>query len=140
MSAEANKNVVRRYREIHNSNRLDELDAIVAADIVSHSALPGLPPGLEGGKMAHMGALSAFEGLNTKTEMLVAEGDRVVEFFTTTGKHTGDFLGIPATGRSINVQGISIFRLANGKIVEHWGVNDGFGLLMQLGVVPAPGQ
>ena len=139
MSTEENKIIVRRYREIHNNNKLDELDAIVAADIISHSSLPGLPPGLAGGKMAHMGAMKAFEGLHTDTNDLVAEGDKVVEYFTTTGKHTGDFLGIPPTGRPINVQGMSIFRLAGGKIVEHWGVNDGFALLVQLGVVPMPG-
>ena len=140
MSVEDNKNLIRRYREIHNSNKLDELDQLVAADIVSHSSLPGLPPGLQGGKLAHLGASQAFAGLHTKTEMLVAEGDKVVEYFTTTGKHTGEFLGIPATGRDTSVQGMSIFRIANGKVVEHWGVNDGLALLVQLGAIPAPGQ
>ena len=104
------------------------------------AGIPGLPPGLAGGKLAHQVASQAFSDLHTKTEMLIAEGDKVVEYFTTTGKQTGEFLGIPATGKSTSVEGISIFRIANGKIVEHWGVNDALALLMQLGAMPAPSR
>jgi steroid delta-isomerase-like uncharacterized protein len=138
--AEANKAIIRRYRQAHNQNDMSALDAIVAADIVSHSALPGLPPGREGGKMAHQGSLAAFPDGQTTTDDLIAEGDKVVERFTLVGTHKGEFLGIPATGKQVRVTGMSIFRIANGKIVEHWGENDGMGLLMQLGVLPAPGQ
>lgn len=138
--AEANKAIIRRYRQAHNQNDMSVLDEIVAADIVSHSALPGLPAGREGGKMAHQGSLAAFPDGRTTTDDLVAEGDKVVERFTFVGTQKGEFLGIPATGKQVRVTGMSIFRIANGKITEHWGENDGMGLLMQLGVLPAPGQ
>lgn len=71
MSTEENKAIVRRYREIHNSNNLSGLDQIVDANIVSHSGVPGLPPGLEGGKMVHNMFLSAFSDSHVTTEDLI---------------------------------------------------------------------
>lgn len=140
MSAEENKAVVRKYRTAHNQNKLDALDAIVAQDLISHSALPGLPPGLAGGKMAHQGFLAAFPDTQTTTEDLIAEGDKVVERYTARGTHKGDFMGAPPTGKKFSVESIVIFRFANGKIVEMWGLNDATGLMVQLGLMPAPGQ
>jgi steroid delta-isomerase-like uncharacterized protein len=140
MSAEENKAIVRKYREAHNQNNLDALDAIVAQDLISHSALPGLPPGLAGGKLAHQGFLAAFPDTQTTTEDLFAEGDKVVERYTARGTHQGDFMGVPPTGKKFAVESIVIYRFANGKIVEMWGLNDATGLMMQLGLMPAPGQ
>lgn len=65
-----------------------------------------------------------------------AEGDHVVTRFQMTGTHTGDFLGIPATGKPIDVEGVSINRLRNGRIVESWTVWDVLGLCHELGIVP----
>ena len=71
MSTEANKVLVRRYREAHNTNNLALLDEIVAADIKSHSGLPGLPSGLHGGKMVHRTFLAAFpNGLVTNEDLI----------------------------------------------------------------------
>jgi len=137
---EANKSILRRYREAHNQNNMDALDNIVAADLVSHSHLPNVPQGREGGKMVHQASLAAFPDGKTTTNDLVAEGDKVVERFTFVGTHEGEFMGIPATGKQITVTGMSIFRIADGKVVEHWGENDGIGTLIQMGVLPAPGQ
>ncbi len=139
MSAEDNKAIVRRYRAIHNSNKLNELDAIVAKDLVSHSALPGMPPGLEGGKMAHQAFLASFPDTQTKTEDLVAEGDKVMERYSASGTHTGSFMGMPATGKKYSIESIVVYRFANGKIVEMWGLNDAQSLMIQLGMMPAPG-
>jgi predicted ester cyclase len=138
MSTEHNKALVRRYREIHNSGHLDALHEIVAQDIVSHNGLPGLPPGLEGGKMAHQFFSAAFPDTQVTTDDLIVEGDKVVERFTARFTHKGEFMGIPPTGKSCTVTGMSVFRIANGKIVEHWGQNDALGLMQQLGAMPAP--
>ncbi len=140
MSAEENKTIVRKYRQAHNQNKLEALDALVAQDLVSHSALPGLPPGLAGGKLAHQGFLSAFPDTQTTTEDLIAEGDTVVERYTARGTHTGDFMGAPPTGKKYAIESIVIYRFANGKIVEMWGLNDVQSLMMQLGLMSAPGQ
>jgi len=140
MSTEENKAIVRRYREAHTSNNLALLDDIVAPDIISHSGIPGLPPGREGGKMVHQMFLSAFpDGVST-TDDLIAEGDEVVERFTFRGTNNGSFMGAPPTGKKVTKTGISIFRIAGGKIVEHWGENDALGTMQQLGLIPMPGQ
>ena len=139
MSAEENKAIVRRYREIHNSNNLAALDQIVDANIVSHSGVPGMPPGLEGGKMVHNMFLSAFPDSQVTTEDLIADGDKVVERFTFRGTNKGSFMGAPPTGKQVTSTGMSVFRIANGKIVEHWGENDALGVMQQLGLIPMPG-
>ena len=135
---EENKAIIRRYREAHNANNLNALDAIVANDVNSHNALPGLPPGLQGGKMAHQAFLSSFPDIQTQTEHMVAEGDKVIEWYTARGTHTGSFMGIPPTGKKFEIPTVVVYRLANGKIVETWGLNDGQTLLQQLGVLPMP--
>jgi steroid delta-isomerase-like uncharacterized protein len=141
MSTEQNKTLVRRYRELHNTNQLDELDEIVASDLITHNLMPGLPPGLEGGKMAHMGGVASFPDLFVRTEDLTAEGDKVVERWTISGSFTGaPFFGAPANGKRFSVSGISVYRISNGQIVEHWGEMDTLGLMQQLGMIPEPGQ
>jgi len=137
-SQDDNKAIIRRYREIHNSNNLSGLDAIVAKDVISHNLLPGLPPGLEGGKMAHQAFLETAPDIKTKTEYLVADGDKVVEWYTASGTNTGPFMGMPPTGKPWEIATVILYRLANGKIVETWGLNDQFGFMQQLGLIPIP--
>jgi predicted ester cyclase len=72
-------------------------------------------------------------------EDLIAEGDKVVARLTTSGTHQGVFLGLSPTGKRVMVTGIEIFRLAGGKIVEHWNTYDDLGLFQQLGVLPPMG-
>ena len=138
MSTEENKTIVRKYREAHNQNNLAALDSLVAQDIVSHAALPGLPPGLQGGKLAHQAFLAPFPDLQTTTEDSIAEGDRVGERYTARGTHKGEFMGAPPTGKKFAIETLVIYRLAGGKIVEMWGLNDSQALMMQLGLMPAP--
>jgi steroid delta-isomerase-like uncharacterized protein len=139
MSTEENKAIVRRYQEAYNSNNFDALNEIVAPDFISHSLAPGLPPGLQGGNLMHQMTMAAMPDYQVSIDDLIAEEDKVVTRFTMTGTHTGaDFLGLSPSGRKINVTGISIFRLANGKIAEHWANEDALALLQQLGAMPTP--
>ena len=82
----------------------------------------------------------AFPGFQTTVQDLVAEGDRVAALHTHYGTHTGEFQGIPATGKSTTVLGIEIFRVRDGQIVEFWHLDDFLSLMQQLGAVPGPGQ
>ncbi|MEZ4725925.1 MAG: ester cyclase [Caldilineaceae bacterium] len=82
------------------------------------------------------GAEAAFPHYEMITEDLIAEGDKVVVRFTMRATHQGDFMGIPATGRQVNVPGIIIYRIADGKIVEHWMHFDALAMMQQLGVQP----
>lgn len=75
----------------------------------------------------------SFPDWNEKVDDVIAEGDRVVVRFTSTGTHLGEFEGIAPTGKKVRIQEVAIFRLADGKIVEQWGVPDLHGLLQQLG-------
>ena len=90
--------------------------------------------------MAHQIFLGSFSDLQTTTEDLIAEGDKVVERYMTRGTHTGEFMGAPPTGKTFAAETMVIYRLANGKIVETWGLNDVQAVMMQLGLMPAPGQ
>ena len=135
MSTEENKNIVRRYQEIYNSNDLDALGQVVAEDLVSPKIMPGMQPGLEGAKQVHATTLIGMPDWHTRIDDMIAEGGKVVARITMTGTHTGDFWGIPATGKRVEFTGIYIVRIADGRIVEHWGEEDGVSLLQQLGVL-----
>jgi len=137
MSTEHNKEIVRRYREAHTLNQLDRLDDIVAPDLIAHNLMPDLPPGLEGGKRAHQLLLASSPDNATETlGDLIAEGDKVVERWSYHGAFTGaSFLGISANGKSFSVTGISIYRISEGKIVEHWAESDILGSYRQLGIL-----
>jgi len=136
MTLEGNKELVRRYQEAHNANNLDALNTIVADDLVGHSLMPGFPAGLEGAKQVHQMAVIAFPDFHATIEDLIAEGDKVVARMTFRGTHTGgEFMGIPPSGRTFAFSATSIFRIADGKIVEHWGEEDALGWLQQLGAM-----
>jgi predicted ester cyclase len=135
MSIEEHKNIVRRYQEIYNSNELDRLTEVVSEDLLTPNILPGIPHGLEGAKTAHRIMLAGFPDYQTIIEDMLAEGNKVAARIRMTGTHTGEFMGVPPTGRQISYTGIYIARIANGKIVEHWGEEDGVSLLQQLGVL-----
>jgi steroid delta-isomerase-like uncharacterized protein len=140
MSTEENKELVRRYQQAHNENDLDALNEIVVADLITHSLMPGVPAGLEGGKMVHQMAAAAFPDFHATIEDLIAEDDKVVARMTFRGTHTGgSFMGIPPSGRQFAFSATAIFRIAGGKIAEHWGEEDSVGWLQQLGAIPAPG-
>src|SRR5919109_2528416 len=135
MSSEENKNIVRRYQEIYNRNDLDSLGEVVAEDVLTPKIMLGMKPGLEGAKQVHARTLIGMPDWHTAIDDLIAEGDKVVARIIMTGTHTGDFWGIPATGKRVEFTGIYIVRISDGKIVEHWGEEDGVSLLQQLGVL-----
>lgn len=135
MSTETNKTIARRLVDaINTDNEAAFLDVLVP-DVVDHYSLPGLPPGREGWNMNRKILRTAFPDCHWDEEDLFAEGDRVVVRATLRGTHLGDFLGIPPTGNAITVSNIHIVRIADGKIVEHWGHGDDMGMMRQLGAM-----
>jgi predicted ester cyclase len=137
MSIEENKQIVRRYQEIYNNNNLDALIEVVSESLLTPKIMPGIPQGLKGAKAAHRIMLEGFPDYQTMIDELVAEGDKVVARITMMGTHEGNFTGIAPTGRRVVFTGIYIARISGGKIVEHWGEEDGVSLLQQLGAMPA---
>ena len=141
MLSETNKTVVRRFfEEVWNKGNLTVLNEIIAKDHVSSGpgTLPGLPAGPEGSKQLVTVYRNAFPDLHFTIDEQIAEGDKVVTRWTAHGTHQGELVGIPATGKSSTVTGISIDRVVNGKIAESWGIFDQFGMMQQLGVIPVP--
>ncbi len=133
MSVEENKNIVRRYQEAYNNCDFDALAELVSADVLTPNIISGMLPGLEGAKVVHQTTLIGMPDYQTTIEDLIAEGDKVVARVTMTGTHTGNFWGIPSTGRRVNLTGIYIVRIKDGKIVEHWGEENGMIVIKQLG-------
>lgn len=135
MATEMNKTITRRLvNPINTDNEAAFLDVLVP-DVVDHYSLPGLPPGREGWNMNRKILRTAFPDAHWHEDAIVAEGDLVVGRYTLRGTHQGEFLGIPATGNSIMVSNIHIMRIADGKIVEHWGHGDDMGMMRQLGAM-----
>jgi predicted ester cyclase len=104
--------------------------------------MPGITAPLDFATFFHFGQMwhNAFPDEQTSFEDQVAEGGKVVSRMSSTATHLGEFQGMPATGKKIRVSGIWIDRIAEGKIVERWGVVDMMSVMQQLGVIPAPAQ
>jgi steroid delta-isomerase-like uncharacterized protein len=114
------KSIVRRYYDAFSTGGGDLLDEVVADDFLDHDPMPGQPPGLVGLKLAVNSFRTAFPDGEMVVDELVAEGDRVVARVTMSGTHRGEYAGMPGTGRAVRAEGIEIFRLADGKLVEGW--------------------
>jgi steroid delta-isomerase-like uncharacterized protein len=139
-AVETNKEVLRGVYQAFNSGDFDALDQLIAADMVNHNPTPGQPPGIEGVKAQFAIFKAGFPEMQVTIEQLLAEGDMVADRIVARGTNTGAFLGLPPTGKQVQIEAIETYRMANGKIVEAWHVEDIFGLLTQLGVIPPPGQ
>jgi predicted ester cyclase len=135
-----NRFIITRYVYATNVGELDRFDEYVDPSFIDHNALPGQKPGIQGLKEAYMMFSSAFSDLWYTFEDLIAEGDKVVGRGVIEGKHTGNFMGMPATNRVIRWTGTRTFRLVNGKVTDGWIDLDMFGMMMQLGAIPMPGQ
>ncbi len=121
MSAEENKAVVRRsVEEGWNSGDVANVDQFYAADYVHHESAQPHIRDIEALKQSLLPMAAAFPDIQTTIEDLIAEGDKVVKRYTIRGTHRGEFQGIPPTGKQVTITGITIYRLAGGKIVEGW--------------------
>jgi steroid delta-isomerase-like uncharacterized protein len=139
MSADTNRVLARRFfEELCNGRNLALADELLTPDHVYHD--PQIPNVRGAWAAADTVAVyqNSLEGHWEVHEIFAAENDRVVARWTGTGKHVGELNGIPPTGRSVRASALSLFRVENGKLAEHWCVWDTLGMLQQLGVVPDP--
>ena len=135
--SEENKALYRRFiDEIIKNKRVEVIDELMDPNMVEHNPVPGQAPGLDGMKEFMGMFFAAFPDLDSTIDLLIAEGDIVAGRMTTTGTHTGEFMGIPATGKRVTFTETHIVRIANGKAVEHWGNSDDMAMMQQLGVIP----
>ncbi len=135
ISATPKEIVTRVIEEALNRGDLRAVDEFVGADALDHEELPVRTGSVRGDLKTWFARLrGAFPDYHSTIEDLVAEGDRVVVRQTVTGTHRGAFMGIEPTGRRVRFEAIDIFRVRDGRIVEHWGLSDSAALAAQLGV------
>jgi predicted ester cyclase len=135
---ENNKALGRNIVDAINSDSLTAFDAVFGPGYVDRNPFPGTTPDLVGFKQGLTKFRAAFPDFRYTIEDEIAVGDRLVHRLTARGTQKGEFLGVPATGKQATWSEIHIARIANGKVVEHWGSVDQMGMLQQLGLNWAP--
>jgi steroid delta-isomerase-like uncharacterized protein len=128
---------VRRFYESISAGDIDGFGDLLADDFVEHEETPGLAPTKAGVMDFFRMSRAAFPDMRMDVEDIVASGDKVVARVRLTGTHQGEFMGMPATGKRIDVQLVDITRFGDdGLAHEHWGVMDSLAMMQQLGAVP----
>lgn len=138
MSPEENKALGRRFVDAVNTGNLTTIDDVFAPGYVNRSPAPGTSPDLDGFKKGLTTFRAAFPDFRYTIEDEIVVGDKLVHRLTARGTQKGEFMGAPATGKQASWSEIHIGRIANGKLVEHWGLGDWYGLMQQLGLAPSP--
>ena len=132
-----NKNTVTSFIDaLFTKGDLGAVDEYLAEDFVDHDPPVGGPANREGMRAAGAMFRAAFPDWHSDLGFLIEEGDLVVETFTASGTQRGEIFGVPASGRTVSLPGINIWRIRDGRIVERWGRLDELGLMRQLGLVP----
>jgi steroid delta-isomerase-like uncharacterized protein len=127
------------YDEMLTNGNLDKIDDLVTDDVIDHEqGMPGQPEGKEGVRFFVNTMRGAFSDIKATCDQTIESGDMVCAHATITGKHTGEFMGVPASDKSFEIEAIDMIRIEDGKCAEHWGVTDNMALMQQIGAVPAP--
>ena len=135
MSPEDNRMIMERfYEEVITKGNLSFIDEVCATDYVEHDD-DAPSPDREGLKLHISMIRQGFPDSQVQVEEILADGDKVAARTTISGTHTGDFMGLPPTGKRIIMSGMDITRFSGGKMVEHWGLVDGLAMMQQLGVM-----
>ncbi len=138
-SADTNKELVRHVFEAgFERGDFEDMSARVAPDYLVHAVPPGTPRGAAGLISVVEWLRGAFSELRLDFGDFIAEGDKVAVRLTLHGRHTGAFMGQPATGRQVDFEQIHILRLEHGKVAEHWACRDDIAAMSQLGILPHP--
>lgn len=130
--SDANKALAGRLYERLSAGDLSVVDEVISDDFVEHEGFPGLEPNKSGVRKMFELFQTAFKDAKFEVDDMIAEGDKVFVRARMTGTHQAEFMGIPATGKAINVGIGDYFRIGNGIAVEHWGVMDTGAMIRQL--------
>lgn len=126
----------RFFDEVWATGNLETVRELMHPDLVDHNPLPGTAPGRLGYEQTVQIFLTGLSDLRMALHHQVADGDLAVDHWTGTAVHTGEFAGVPATGRTLRLRGLNIGRFEGGVIVERWAQVNMMDLLQQLGVIP----
>ena len=133
MTLDQNKAIAERFiQEIFVKQNEAASDELAAPGFTPHSWGP-VGPGIENLKRAQRRVSAGISDARMTIEDVIAEGDKVVVRLTSHGRHSGEFMGMPASGKEYEISEIHIFKIADGKVIEHWREADMLGLMQQLG-------
>lgn len=128
----------RFYEEVLAGGNLALIDEFVLEDMKDHEdPMPGQPQGKDGVKFYINAIRTAFPDLTVTLDPALADGDLEASRAVLSGTHKGEFLGIPASGKSVQFSSTDIIRIQDGMVAEHWGSSDTLSLMQQIGAVPA---
>ena len=137
MADSSGKAVVRRVvEEMWNRGDSAAVEELIHEDLVEHGAFGGAAGGREDARRTVASFRAAFPDLVLEIDDLVGEGEHVALRWSGGGTHEGEFMGAPPTGNRVEIDGIDIYRVAGGQVIEHWGYPDVVGLIQQLGGPP----
>jgi predicted ester cyclase len=126
--------------EIYNQGKLELIEELYAPEYIERWPQPGLAPTRQGFKQFVASLRAAFPDLHYTIDDSFEAGDRFVMRLTASGTMRGDFAGMPATNKHATWHEIHIMRITNEHVVEHWGLIQELGMMVQLGVIAAPGR
>jgi steroid delta-isomerase-like uncharacterized protein len=127
----------RWFTEVMNEGKEEVIDELCAENFVDHDPLPGTSPDREGIHDFVKQVRAAFPDIETSADDILVEGDRLAVRSTVRGTHQGEFMGIPASSKKVEVSNYDFVRFENDQVVEHWGTIDSAALMEQIGAVPA---
>jgi steroid delta-isomerase-like uncharacterized protein len=138
MGTEENKNLAARWtEEIWNQGNMVAVDELCGPNFTFNHAFPGIPADRESYKKVVTAYSSAFHSMHLTNEIVIAEGDKVAIRWRGQSTPQGEFMGVAPTGKQVTMAGNSIAHIEDGKIVEEWTEMDTFGLMQQIGAMPA---
>jgi steroid delta-isomerase-like uncharacterized protein len=133
----SNADTMRQFYDRVNAGDIDGFAALIADDMIEHEKVEGLPQTKEGVVEFFKMFGAAFSDLRLDAEDMIVSGDKAWARVRITGTNDGEFMGMPATGKSVDFQAVDMIRFNNdGTAAEHWGVTDTMTMMQQLGVVP----
>ncbi len=136
--SEENKAILNGIMQMFVSGDTARAADLLDAKAVDHQGIPGVDTnGPEGFQRVTALFHAAFPDMKISENMVIAEGDLAMSHFRMTGTNKGEFMGMPATGKAIDIEGVDIVRFANGKAVEHWGYYEEAKMMQQLGLMPS---
>lgn len=138
MSIEESRDTVLKFYQAFDNRNIEQAFNLLAPNFVAHMA--GIPESLDsdGFRKFGMEFYSAFTDSQHQFDKIIVEGNNVVTCGTFTARHSGEFQGLPTTGKKIEISIMHIDRVENGLIAEHWGQGDAQGLMQQLGIMFLP--
>ena len=139
-NSSANKATMMKIYEAFSTGNTDSLGNCLAEDAIDHAmdTMITKKQGAEGLKEMIAAYRTAFPDLKLTVKAMATSGDTLLSYITMSGTNTGMMMGMPATNKSINIEGADMVVFKDGKAVEHWGVEDDWGMMKQLGLMPPP--